>query len=47
MLLRLINLDLQDDRTKEVIELIIKNIDTYKSHIYSSKELKGLVKTLV
>ena len=46
-LLRLINLDLQDDRTKEVIELIIKNIDTYKSHIYSSKELKGLVKTLV
>lgn len=43
-LLRLINLDLQDGRSKEAIEFIIGNIDTYKSQIFISKELKELIK---
>ncbi|WMJ81461.1 hypothetical protein RBU49_04185 [Clostridium sp. MB40-C1] len=43
-LLSLINLDLQDGRTKESIEFIIGNIDKYKSQIFISKELKELIK---
>ena len=43
-LLKLINLDLQDGRTKEAIEFIIDNIDNYKSQIFTSKELKELIK---
>jgi len=43
-LLSLINLDLQEGRTKESIEFIIGNIDNYKSQIFKSKELKELMK---
>ncbi|MCW6084246.1 hypothetical protein AAGC94_04540 [Clostridium sporogenes] len=43
-LLSLINLDLQDGRTKEAIEFIIGNIDTYKASIFKPKELKELIK---
>lgn len=43
-LLSLINLDLQDGRTKEAIEFIVGNIDKYKTQIFTSKELKELIK---
>lgn len=43
-LLGLINLDLQDGRTKEAIEFILGNIDNYKSKIFTTKELKDLLK---
>ncbi|TWG74401.1 hypothetical protein L604_000700000960 [Bacillus subtilis J27] len=43
-LLNLINLDLQDGRTKEAIEFILDNIDNYKSKIFKTKELKELLK---
>lgn len=42
--LSLINLDLQEGRTKEAIEFIIENIDNYKSNIFTAKELKELLK---
>lgn len=43
-LLSLINLDLQDGRTKEAIEFILNNIDNYKSKIFNTKELKELLR---
>lgn len=43
-LLSLINLDLQDGRTKEAIEFILDNIDVYKSKIFTTRELKELLK---
>ncbi|PEX92587.1 hypothetical protein [Bacillus cereus] len=43
-LLGLINLDLQHGRTKEAIEFILGNIDNYKSKIFTTKELKELLK---
>ncbi|MDA1577244.1 hypothetical protein PDJ96_14850 [Bacillus cereus group sp. BY17LC] len=43
-LLGLINLDLQDGRTREAIECILNHIDTAKSRVFSVKELKDLMK---
>lgn len=43
-LLRLINLDLQEGRTKEAIEYILNQIDNAKSRIFLAKELKELMK---
>lgn len=40
--LNLINLDLQEGRTKEAIEFIRENIDNYKSNIFTKKELYNL-----
>lgn len=43
-LLGLINLDLQEGRTRESIEYILTNIDHSKSKIFSTTELKELMK---
>jgi len=43
-LLGLINLDLQDGRTKEAIEFILGKIDNSKSKLFLIKELKDLMK---
>lgn len=43
-LLGLINLDLQEGRTKEIIEYILTNIEHSKSKIFLTTELKELMK---
>lgn len=43
-LLSIINLDLQDGRSKEAIEFILDKIDSYKSKIFITKELQSLLK---
>ncbi|WP_147535651.1 hypothetical protein [Bacillus marasmi] len=45
-LLELINLDLQEARTREAIEFIIENINNYKTKIFTTKELKECIKFL-
>lgn len=45
-LLNLINLDLQEDRTREAIEFIISNIKNYKTNIFNTKELQEGLKFL-
>lgn len=45
-LLEIINLDLQEARTREAIEFIIGNIDNYKTKIFATKELKDCLKFL-
>lgn len=45
-LLEVINLDLQEPRTKEAIEYIIQNIDSAKNNIFKTKELQDCMKHL-
>ncbi|WP_454862277.1 hypothetical protein [Peribacillus frigoritolerans] len=45
-LLEVINLDLQEPRTKEAIEYIIQNIDSARSNIFKTKELQECMKYL-
>jgi len=45
-LLNLINLDLQEPRTKEAIEFIIGNLSSYKTKIFTTKELQACIKFL-
>lgn len=45
-ILKLINLDLQEDRTYEAIEFISKNIKNYKTNIFNTKELQEGLKFL-
>ncbi|WP_107951336.1 hypothetical protein [Lysinibacillus parviboronicapiens] len=46
VILELINLDLQEARTREAIEFILDNIDNYKTKIFTTKELKECLKFL-
>lgn len=45
-LLNVINLDLQEPRTKEAIEYIKRNIDSAKTNIFKTKELQDCMKYL-
>lgn len=45
-LLKVVNIDLQESRTQEVISLIIKDIDSAKSHIFHMKEIKECMQYL-
>src|SRR5699024_9177430 len=45
-LLELINIDIKEPRTQEVISLIIKNIDSAKSNVFQMKEIKECMKYL-
>jgi hypothetical protein len=45
-LLNIINLDLQEERTREAIEFISQNIENYKTKIFNTRELKECLKFL-
>ncbi|WP_025677708.1 hypothetical protein [Paenibacillus massiliensis] len=45
-LLSLINMDLQEPRTQEVIELILKNVDSAKNNLFKIKEIQECMKYL-
>ncbi|MGG3652601.1 hypothetical protein ABES36_14350 [Bacillus pseudomycoides] len=45
-LLEIVNLDLQEARTREAIEFILENIESYKTKIFTTKELKDCLKFL-
>jgi hypothetical protein len=45
-LLELINIDLQEPRTQEAIELIIQNIDSARSNLFKTKEIQECMKYL-
>ncbi|UOQ91519.1 hypothetical protein MUO14_13090 [Halobacillus shinanisalinarum] len=44
--LGIVNLDLQEDRTREAIEFILDNIGSYKTKIFNTKELKECLRFL-